>query len=404
MAEEYSVEQIFKKAILEGCSDVHLKPGSPPKMRKNGKLVVIPGFQAYILTPKDTARLVADTMDAYALPKYSDSDVNQLDYSFELPDGMGRFRMNAYRTRNADALVGRLLVKKAKSLDELGVHPDVKSIANAPAGLIIVSGATGSGKSTTLAGIIDHINVSLPVQIISIEDPIEVEMSDAMASIAQREIGVDVSSFEDGLNAALRQDPDVILIGEVRTVDALKIAIRAADTGHLVITTLHTTDASKALNRIITMFPADERDLARQQLSAVLRGVVAQRLVPNVEGTRSVVNEILINTPEVAQKILDGASESDIHKIIETSGNMITFEQRFLALIEAGKVDLSTAKKHSLHPEWFDTAEIKTPRTKVEAKEIKKIPLSPAFGSSALKKPLPKPPQPHGSNPIDLLN
>lgn len=402
MLEEYTVEQIFKKAILEGCSDVHLKPGSPPKMRKNGKLVVIPGFQSYILSATDTARLVADTMDSYALPRYTDPDVKQLDYSYNLPDGMGRFRMNAYRTKNADALVGRLLAKKAKSLDDLGVHPDVKALASAPAGLIIVSGATGSGKSTTLAGIIDHINVSLPVQIISIEDPIEVEMSDAMASIAQREIGVDVDSFEDGLNAALREDPDVILIGEIRTIDALKIAIRAADTGHLVITTLHTTDASKSLNRIITMFPAEERDLARQQLSAVLRGIVAQKLVPNLEGSRSVVNELLINTPEVAQKILDSASELDIHKTIEESGNMITFEQRFVTLMETGKVDLSTAKKNSLYPEWFDSMEINLPKTKLDNQELKNIPPFPAFGG---KKPtLPKPPNPHGSNPIDLLN
>lgn len=352
--EKYTVEQIFLKAIAEGCSDVHLKPGAPPKMRLNGKLVIIPGFQKYILTPEETARLVADTMDAHALPRYTSTGVKNLDYSYDLPDGKGRFRMNAFKTRGADAVVGRLLAKKPKSLDELNVVSEVKMLTNSAAGLIIVSGATGSGKSTTLAGMIDHINNTKALHIISIEDPIEVEHSDAMSSISQREVGVDVDSFEEALNAALRADPDVILIGEIRTLEALKIALRAADTGHLVITTLHTTDASKTVNRIITLYPAEERDLARQQLSAVLRGIIAQRLVPNLEGTRTVVNEILINTPEVAQKIIDGANEAEIHDLIEKSSRMLTFEQRFMQLIEAHKIDLKTAKINSIYPEWFE--------------------------------------------------
>lgn len=383
--EQYSVEDIFQRAVLEGCSDVHLKPGSPPKMRKNGRLIVIPGFQAYILTGAETSRLVADTMDSHALPRYTAEDVKQLDYSYDLPEGKGRFRMNAFKTKGNDAVVGRLLAKKAKTLDELGVPSEIKNLTNNPSGLIIVSGATGSGKSTTLAGMIDYINSTRALHIISIEDPIEVEHSDAMSSITQREVGVDVHSFEDALKDALREDPDVILIGEVRTLESLKIAIRAADTGHLVVTTLHTTDASKTINRIITTYPAEERDLARQQLSAVLRGIVAQRLVPNKDGTRTVVNEILLNTPEVAQKITDGADEVEIHNIIEESARMTSFEQRFLQLIEAGQIDLKTALFNSIYPEWFEDKEIKYPNDSATPKPTSSLPPIPGLDAIAKK-------------------
>lgn len=408
--DEIRAVEIFQRAVGEGCSDIHIKPGSPPKMRKNGKLFAIPSYESYILDAETTQRLTQETMDEHAFAQYGAPDTKQLDYSFEIPQ-IGRFRMNAYRTRGADAIVGRLLQHKAKTLDELGVPSGIKKLAKSKNGLIIVSGATGSGKSTTMAGIIDYINNNQPVNIISIEDPIEVVHSDAMASIAQREVGVDVDSYELALTAALREDPDVILIGEIRTLDTLKTAILAADTGHLVIATLHTTDASKAINRIVTMYKGEERDLARQQLGAVLRGIVAQRLVPTIDGGRTVINEILVNTPEIAQAIIDEQPEQLYRDIIDRSPSMLSFEQCFVERIEAGIIDLKTAKEYS-NSDYYDDIEIKFPHVQhtVEAPEAKKLPPIPGMtniGSRAPlhnKPPLPtRPAQVKGKSPNQLL-
>jgi twitching motility protein PilT len=411
---EIRAEDIFKRAVGEGCSDVHIKPGSPPKMRKNGKLFAIPSYESFILDAETTSRLTQETMDEHAFAQYGNPDAKQLDYSYEIPQ-VGRFRMNVYRTRGADAFVGRLLQNKPKTLDELGVSSGVKKLAKSKNGLIIVSGATGSGKSTTMAGIIDYINNSQPVNIISIEDPIEVVHSDAMASIAQREVGVDVDSYELALTAALREDPDVILIGEIRTKETLKTAILAADTGHLVVATLHTTDASKAINRIIALSISEERDLVRQQLAAVLRGIVAQRLVPNINGGRTVVNEILVNTPEIAQIIIDEGSEQEFHDILERSPSMLSFERCFVERIEQGVIDLKTARDYS-NSEYYDNIKIKEPvnrNTKniVEAPEAKNLPPIPGMSHGNSKAPLHnKPPLPtrpaqlKGKSPTQLLS
>jgi twitching motility protein PilT len=407
--DEIRAVEIFQRAIGEGCSDVHIKPGSPPKMRKNGKLFAVPSYESYILDADTTSRLTQETMDEHAFAQYNAPDVKQLDYSFEIPQ-VGRFRMNAYHTRGANAFVGRLLQNKAKTLDELAVPSGVKKLAKSKNGLIIVSGATGSGKSTTMAGIIDFINNTQPVNIISVEDPIEVVHSDAMASIAQREIGVDVDSFELALESALREDPDVILIGEIRSLKTLQTAILAADTGHLVIATLHTTDASKAINRIITMYPNEERDLARQQLAAVLRGIVAQRLVPNLAGGRTVINEILVNTPEIAQAIVDEEPEQLYRDIVDRSPSMKSFEQHFVERVEAGLVSLNTAKEYS-NAEYYENVEVKEPHRNnqhvIESPGTKSLP--PIPGGSAKnpvhnKPPLPtRPAQLKGKSPSQLL-
>lgn len=331
-------------------------------MRRDGKLVVIPGYEGEILDAEQTRLLAFETMSSTDMSTFHHKIFDH-DYAFEIL-GVGRFRMNVYKTRGATAFVGRLIQNKAKSLAELGVPPIVSRLAALHAGIIIVAGATGSGKSTTMAGIIDFINKGRAVNIISVEDPIEIVHTDAMASISQREVGSDVSSYESALKAALREDPDVILIGEIRDLETLKTALLAADTGHLVVTTLHTTDTAETINRILSMYPQNERDNTRRALASALRGIIGQRLVPTLAGGRVVVNEVLVNTPEITDVILDpNQNAKSIKAIIERNNHMgmQSFEQQFVNLIEAGIIDLRTAKDKSVTPEYYDTIDIKFP-------------------------------------------
>jgi twitching motility protein PilT len=328
-------------------------------MRKDGKLVAIPGYEGFILTGEHTRLIMHDTMSSFDLSTF-EHKAYEHDYAYDL-EGVGRFRMNVYKTRGANALVGRLLQDKPKSLKELGVSSTISRLASHNSGIIIVSGATGSGKSTTMAGIIDFINKSKPVNIISIEDPIEILHSDAKASISQREIGVDSDNFSSALRSALREDPDVILIGEIRDLETLKTALSAADTGHLVVTTLHTTDTAEAINRILTMFPSEERDATRRALASSLRGVVGQRLVPTIEGGRVAVNEVMVNTPEIAELILDSTkSARDIKATIERNAKagMQSFEQHFIRLVKENKITLQVAKDNSVDPTYYDKPEL----------------------------------------------
>lgn len=374
-------EDIFRKAVGLGCSDIHIKVGSPPKMRRNGLLVAIPGYETTILEPRQTDLLAAQTMDSHALASFQHNKYG-FDYAYEIKE-IGRFRMNASKTRGATQIVARLLASKAKTLDELEVPSAVKQLAKSKTGVIIVSGATGSGKSSTMAGIIDLINTTKPVNIISIEDPIEIVHIDAMASISQREVGVDVENYESALTSALRQDPDVILIGEVRTLETLKTVLVAADTGHLVITTLHTTDTAEAINKMITFFPSEERDNTRRALASVLRGIVGQRLVPNLRGDRTVATEILINTPEIADAILAGSPAKEIKQIIaQQKMGMQTFEQGLADLVRKGVIDVKTAEEFSVNPEYFETVDL-TPVGKPKSSELSKPPVTAPIGVPA---------------------
>jgi twitching motility protein PilT len=344
----FKVSDILDKAVSSGCSDIHVKPGSPPKMRKHGVLVPIPGYEGVVLSPRETDLLTFETMDSYNRGSFVDKKYDH-DYSFELY-GVGRFRMNAYKTRTHTAFVARLIEDKPKSLKELGVPEIISTLANYKSGVIIVTGATGSGKTTTMAGIIKLINSTKEVNIISVEDPIEILHSDEKSSVSQREIGIDVESFDSALTSALREDPDIILVGEIRHMETMKTVLRAADTGHLVVTTLHTTDTTEAINRIISMFPPSERDEQRRALSSVLRGIVGQRLVPKISGGRIPVNEVLINTPEMADAILDRESSAkDLKVIVEKSKNkgMQTFEQALAEMVDNKIISLKNAIEFS---------------------------------------------------------
>lgn len=355
MSLELVAKEIFKTAVDNGASDVHIKPGTPPKMRANGFLQPVPGYENVILTSTDTQYLIHETMNTYYQSRFDDNKYG-LDYSYTIP-GVGRFRMSAYRTREADACVGRKLLEQPKTLGELKVSPKVSEFADLPNGLIIIVGATGSGKSSTMAGVVDYINKNKSVNIISIEDPIEIEYTDNQASIAQREVGIDVGSYPEALKAALRQDPDVILIGEIRELETLKTAIVAADTGHLVITTLHTGSAAETIQRMLNMYPEGERDDTRLALASSLRGVVGQRLVRTVDGvTRVAVNEIMVNTPEISSLITNpDAKQEDYDKIISSRlQGMNTFDQHLEDLLRSGTITLKTAKNASVHPWVFD--------------------------------------------------
>lgn len=346
--------EIFKAAVDLGCSDIHLKPGANPKARINGNLVKLKQFP--ILTPDDTKALIYETMSSKNMAAFNQDGIYELDYSFDLPL-IGRFRMNVFKTRNAMGLVARLLHDAPQSLDELGTPPILKTLAMMKTGIVIVSGATGSGKSTTLAGMIDYINKNKEVNIISTEDPIEILHKDINSSISQREIGSDVASFASALKSALRQDPDVILIGEIRDLDIMRTVLVAADTGHLVITTLHTTSAAETVNRIISLYPTNERHEIRRALASSLRGIVGQKILPNTKGGRSIFNEVLLNTPAVAEIIIDETkSAKDLDKIIVTHNEigMQSFDQALEKLFRSGTVTLDVAKEFAVDPKKFE--------------------------------------------------
>lgn len=350
---DLTAAEIFAAAVEMGCSDVHIKPGSPPKARVNGKLITMTQFP--VLQPEDTRLLIYQTMTTKTMALFGHQPYS-LDYSFDLPT-VGRFRMNVFLTRGAMAVAGRLLSDAPKTLDQLGSLPVLKKLAMIKTGIVIVAGATGSGKSTTLAGMINHINENKEVNIISTEDPIEILHMDKLSSISQREIGTDVDDFPSALKSSLRQDPDVILIGEIRDLQTMRTVLVAADTGHLVITTIHATDAANTIDRIIDMYPAEERRGARRALTATLRGVIGQRILPTIAGGRTVVNEVLLNNDTLADLMLDDTKGTkDIKKLISESGKegMQTFDQGLETLVHNNIISLDTAVEYASDHNYFN--------------------------------------------------
>lgn len=360
-SEEVTADAILKQAVKDGSSDVHIKSGSPPKMRREGNLVPIPGYYNVILTPGMTQKIANETLLGKNLGSFLGGDgLFHYDYSYEL-ENIARFRMNVSYSRGNLELVARILPNKPDSLVDLGIPPQIGTlITNNLDGLIIVTGATGSGKSRTMAGMVDWLNKNRKAHIVSIEDPIEVIHEDALANISQKEVGVDVKDFDSGLEAAMRQDPDVILIGEIRSPETLNTVISAAETGHLVVSTLHTKDTSNAINRILNLYGEKNLGLGRDKISGVLKAIVGQRLLPGTDGKRVAVNELMINTESVRDAILSGAPPHEYRKIIEQSENMFTFEKRMLELVKMGRISVDAAKQSSDYPEYFDINQVKT--------------------------------------------
>jgi twitching motility protein PilT len=268
----------------------------------------------------------------------------EVDLAYSVPE-VGRFRVNVFRQRGSISMVLRKLRFGGPSFEELGLPEAVRSLAEEHRGLVLVTGPTGSGKTTTLAAMIDHINRTRPVHIVTIEDPIEVLHRDQLASINQREIGNDTGDFLTALRAALRQDPDVILIGEMRDTETVRAAIQAAETGHLVLSTLHTVDATETVNRVIDFFPPFQQKQVRLALAGTLRGIVSQRLVPTVDGSRVPALEILVNTGRVAERIADPDRTHEIKDVIADGEyyGMTTFDRSLLRLVQEERVTVEAA-------------------------------------------------------------
>jgi twitching motility protein PilT len=342
-----TIEPFLRALVESGGSDLHCKVGSPPRVRIDGRLRKL---QSPDLTAADTEQMVAEVLRPDLVDEFWRT--NEADFAYALP-GVGRFRVNAFRARGSAGLVFRRVSVGAIPLSDLGVPPIVASLALEPRGLVLVTGPTGSGKTTTLAGMIDHINTNREVHVITIEDPIEVLHFDQLAMINQREVRVDTDDFYVALRAAMRQDPDVVLVGEMRDMETVKAALSAAETGHFVMSTLHTTDAEETVNRIIDFFPVHEQKQVRLAMANSLRGVVSQRLVPRADGQgRCLAMEILVNTGRVADAIADPEKTSLITDLIEEGGfyGMQTFDQHLVTLFRDGVITLDAAMSASSNP------------------------------------------------------
>jgi twitching motility protein PilT len=342
-----TIEPFLRALVESGGSDLHCKVGSPPRVRINGSLRKL---QTRDLTAADTEAMVNEIMRKDLVEMFARS--NEADFALSL-SGVGRFRVNAFRSRGSAGLVFRRVSVGAIPLEDLGLPSILSSLALEPRGLVLVTGPTGVGKSTTIAGMIDHINNNREVHIVTVEDPIEVLHFDKLGMINQREVRVDTEDFSTALRAAMRQDPDVILVGEMRDHETVKAALAASETGHFVMSTLHTTDAQETVNRIIDFFPPHEQKQVRLSMASALRGIICQRLVPRADGEgRCVTMEICINTGRIAEAIADPDKTSLISGLIAEGSyyGMQTFDQHLVALIRDGVVTLEAAMGASTNP------------------------------------------------------
>jgi twitching motility protein PilT len=337
-----------------GASDIHFRPGDPPSYRVNGTLRALKGEK---LTPQHT-REIALNLISDPLVKGQIDNIQEHDSSYSAP-GVGRFRVNIYRQRGSLAVVLRIIPPAVPKFEELGLPDVLKKICSEERGLILVTGATGSGKTSTLASMIDFINTTESLHILTIEDPIEFIHKNNRSSISQREIGVDTENFNIALRAALRQDPDVIFVGEMRDTETIDIALKAAETGHLVLSTVHTTDTAKTIGRLVSVFNAEEQTMVRLRLADSLKAVISQRLLPRAAGPgRVLALEILVQTKTVQEHIKDAARTSELRDVLEKGGSygMQSFDQHLAALYRAGTITLEVASAAASNPGDFERA------------------------------------------------
>ncbi len=343
---------ILQVAVQGGASDVHLKSGLPPLFRINGGLV--PLRNGPRMQNSDLEQLATSMLDAEQRAQF-DIDL-ELDFAHMVPN-LGRFRVNAFRQRGAVGLVMRVIGTEVKSIAELDLPKVLEKIAMEPRGLVLVTGATGSGKSTTLAALINHINASRTAHIITAEDPIEYIFRDKRSIINQREVGQDVRNFQRALRAALRQDPDVILVGEMRDPETIETAMTAADTGHLVLSTLHTVDAVETVTRIIGVFPPHQHKQIRTGLASSLRAVVSQRLLKRADGRgRVAALEIMICTARVRELLAEEGRLLELREAIAQGAvgyGMQTFDQSLMQLLKRGLITKDEALTNCTNPDDF---------------------------------------------------
>jgi len=346
------INDLLKTAVAAGASDLHLKVGAYPMMRLNGTLVV--ASEQKRLDRNDTESIAASMFTPEQAGKFRAN--SELDLAYSVP-GLGRFRCNVFQQRGTVGMVLRIIPTRIKSIDELGLPPVLKKIASEERGLVLVTGTTGSGKSTTLAAMIDYINSTRSAHIMTVEDPIEYLHRDHLSLVNQREIAVDTQSFANALRSALRQDPDVILVGEMRDHETVETALLAAETGHLVFSTLHTLDATETINRIIAVFPPHQQRQVRIQLSTVLKAAVSQRLMPRADGTgRAPAVEVMVSTAFIRDCIVDKEKTSMIHGAIAAGASqygMQTFDQSIFSLYQQGLVTLDEAMRWASNVDEF---------------------------------------------------
>lgn len=348
------VDDYLRLAVEHEGSDVHLKAGGPAFLRVDGDLRPITSLPP--LSTQDTERFARTVMDERTVETFLDH--GEADFAYAIP-GLGRFRVNAFRQRGSIGLVLRRILSDVPAFDELGMPPAVRRLSEEHRGLVLVTGPTGSGKTTTTAAMLRHINQTRRCHIVTIEDPIEVLHRDEMAIVDQREIGVDTANFTTAMKAVSRQDPDVIFIGEMRDLETVAAALQAAETGHFVMSTLHTTDATETVNRVVDLFPKEQQNQARLALANSLRGIVSQRLVPRSTGEgRVAVVECLVMTsrihgmildPDVLHELPDAIAEGEYY-------GMQTFDQHLLSLYQSGEVALKDALSAATNPHDFKVA------------------------------------------------
>ena len=333
---------LLRFTVDQSASDLHLRVGAPPRVRVDGdlRLAPFPPVEA-----DDAEALLTRIMPPDRTVEFATS--GEADFSVSEP-GLGRFRANAFRQRGSIGLVMRRVLPAARTVSDMGLPAVVTRLAEEARGMVLVTGPTGSGKTTTLAAMIDHINRTRAVHIITIEDPIEVTHPDKKAIISQREIGTDTKDFAQAMRRALRQDPDVILIGEMRDADTVSAALSAAETGHLVLSTLHTTNAEETINRVVDFFPPYQHHQVRLTLASVLRGVISQRLVPRADGQGRVATiEAMVATGRIADRIVDpgGGQGETITELIADGEyhGMQTFDQSLFSLYQRGEITLRAA-------------------------------------------------------------
>lgn len=350
LSTDVTIEALLEECVNHNASDLHLQAGLPPILRIDGVLRPITTYP--VLDEKQVQDLIFATLDEDQ-QKILQKD-KEFDYSFAFGD-LGRFRVNAFQQMGNFAAAFRLIPNKIKSLEELGVPPVVESFAEHPHGLVLVTGPTGSGKSTTLAALIDKINSEKAVHIITIEDPIEFTHRSKRAVVAQREVHYDTFSFAAALRSILREDPDVVLIGEMRDLETIQAAITTAETGHLVFATLHTNSAAQSVDRIIDVFPAHQQSQIRAQLANVLNGIVSQRLIPAIDGGRVCVAEILVANPAVRAIIREGKTHQ-LDMAIQTSidQGMQTMDRELARLVKDGKISYDVARDYTVNTQEFE--------------------------------------------------
>ncbi len=346
------IDDLLRMAMSFGASDLHLRAGAIPVIRVNGELRPLSG--AMKLTQEETLEMAFSMMSNRQKQHFR--DVFEVDIGYGV-SGLGRFRVNIFQQRNSIGIVARVISDTVKTFSELGLPPILNTISDEMRGLILVTGTTGSGKSTTLSAVVDHINEKRNCHIVTIEDPIEFLHKDKSSFITQREVDVDTRSFAEALRGSLRQDPDVILVGEMRDLETIETALVAAETGHLVLSTLHTLDAQETLTRIITAFPPYQQKAIRLQLAGLLKAVVSQRLMKSAGGdTRVPAVEVLISTPLIRDYILHEEKTASIRDAISAGTSqygMQTFDQSLFYLYSAGMITLEEALRGSTNPDEF---------------------------------------------------